>query len=163
MTLRGPEWVSVRPWEVVFWRSAALAFVIGLLSVASDMARERELLAGAVFPLLFCAFGLRYLRGVTLGIGFLRDRLIVSRALGLRREEIPFESVLCCVSHGYLGCRYVYVYLKPRWHAPLILMASLFGGIRVQDWLSVTEPLRQRFEPEGKWRRFPWWHSPSWL
>ncbi len=163
MSSRGPEWVSIRPWEIVFWRLAVLGFVIGCLSVAIDIAREGELLAGATFPLVFCVLGLRYLRSVSLGIGFLRDRLVVSRALALEREEIPLESISCCVSWGYLGCRYVYIYLKPRWRAPLILMTSFFGGIRVEEWLGVTEPLRRQFEPDGKWRRFPWWRSPSWL
>ncbi len=163
MSFRAPEWVSIRPWEVVFWRLATLAFAIGLLSVAIDMAREGHLLAGAIFPLVFCALGLRYVRSVSLGIGFLRDRLVVCRALGLGREEIPFESVGCCVTWGYLGSRHVYIYVRPRWRAPIILMTSFLGGIRVEDWVNVTESLRRQFEPDGKWRRFPWWRSPSWL
>jgi hypothetical protein len=163
VTFKDPKWVSVRTWEVVYWRLAVLAFVIGFPSMAVRMIREGEAFPFAVFLFVGSPLMLRFARSVSFGIGFLPDRLLVSRALGLGREEIPLETVACCVAHSSFGYHYLHVYLRPRWRAPLILMSSRLGGIRPEEWQGVAEQLRQQFEPEGKWRRFPWWRTPSWL
>ena len=163
------RWVWRRRWEIFFWRTEAILWVPAIListsSAVSVIVREGFRSEG-LYAWGFCLLGifiLRLLRAETLGVAVLPDRLLVSRALSLHPHEIPLDEIGCCVSWRCLGADHLFLYLKPRWRAPVMLLSSRLLGIPREHWGPLMTELRELFEPLGRWKRFPWWRQPSWL